>query len=236
MEKQEIVYEHAGVKLHGLACVPRGDARLPAVLVSHDWTGRNAMAERVATELAEHGYVGFALDMYGQGRQGQSTEEKAALMSALRADRSVVMGRIQAAVAAARALPRVDPARVGALGFCFGGACVLDLARSGADVRGVVSFHGLLDPPPPALCKPITARVLVLHGYRDPMAKPEAVLAFADEMAAAGADWELHAYGNAVHAFANPDANAPSFGTVYDAAVARRAFRSMYDFFEELFR
>jgi dienelactone hydrolase len=236
MEKREIVYEHQGVKLHGLACFPEGDATRPAVLVSHDWSGRNAMAERVAGELAGHGYVGFALDMYGEGRVGRTTEERAALMSAVRADRSVAMGRIQAAVQAVRELPRVDPKRVGALGFCFGGACVLDLARSGADVSGVVSLHGLLEAPPPALRKPITARVLVLHGYRDPMAKPAQVLEFADEMAAAGARWELHAYGNSVHAFANPDANAPAMGTVYDAEVARRAFRSMYDFFGDVFQ
>jgi dienelactone hydrolase len=235
VEKREIVYEHAGVKLHGLACFPVGDGKVPAVLVSHDWSGRNAMAERVAGELAEHGYLGFALDMYGAGRVGRTAEERATLMTAVRADRGVMMGRIGAAVAAVRQLPRVDAPRVGALGFCFGGACVLDLARSGADVRGVVSFHGLLDAPPVALRKPISARVLVLHGYRDPLAKPAQVLEFADEMAAAGAQWELHAYGNSVHSFSNPAANDPALA-LYDAAVARRAFRSMYDFFGDVFQ
>lgn len=235
MEMRAVDYEHDGVTLRGKVALPTGSDSAPGVLVAHDWTGRNAMAERVAGELAQHGYVGLALDMYGEGRTGASIEDKAALMAPLAKDRELLMGRMNAALDALRGLARVDGSRTAAIGFCFGGKCVLDLARSGADVGAVVSFHGLLDPPPDALCKPIRARVLALHGHRDPMVPPEVVTAFEQQLEASKADWELHVYGHAVHAFTNPAANDASFGTVYDERVARRAFAAMHGLFDEVF-
>jgi dienelactone hydrolase len=235
MEKRSIDYRCDGVTLEGVAVLPEGKGKVPGVLVSHDWTGRNAFAEQRAADLAALGYVGFALDMYGEGKTGATVPEKAQLMTPLREDRSLLMRRMQAALAALKDLDRVDASKTGAIGFCFGGLCALDLARSGAELSAVVSFHGLLDAPPKALCKPISARVLALHGYRDPMATPEQLVAFGKEMVEANCDWQLHAYGTAVHAFTNPEANDPGFGTVYDERVAKRAFRSMRDFLGDVF-
>jgi dienelactone hydrolase len=121
------------------------------------------------------------------------------------------------------------------MGFCFGGLCVLDLARTGADVRGVASFHGILKPSGlPA--KPIKSKVLVMHGYDDPMAPPEDVLALAKELTASGADWQLHAYGNTKHAFTNPEANNAAMGLMYNADADRRSWHAMLGFFEEVLR
>ncbi len=136
--------------------------------------------------------------------------------------------------AAARSHPIVDADRIGAIGFCFGGLCVLDLARSAEPaVRGVVSFHGLLHPAGLEPRKPVTAKVLILHGYDDPMAKPDQMLAVAQEFTEAGADWQIHAYGHTKHAFTNPKANDPQGGKQYNAASDRRSWKTMQDFLAE---
>jgi dienelactone hydrolase len=235
--KEELVkYRDGDVNCEGFFCYDASrTGPLPAVLISHDWSGRNEFAARKARRLAWHGYAAFALDMYGGGKQGKTTEENQALMGPFMADRAALAKRITAALTAVRALPQVDAKRVAAMGFCFGGLCVLDLARSGADLRGVASFHGLLKPSGlPA--KPIKSKVLVMHGYDDPMAPPEEVLAFGKEFTAAGADWQLHAYGNTVHAFTNPQANNPGFGTVYKPEADRRSWHSLIGFLEEVLR
>jgi len=209
---------------------------LPVVLISHDWSGRGEFAEKKAHRLAYHGYAAFALDMYGKGKRGKNPEENQALMMPLMQDRSLLAKRINAALAHVRTLPQVDARRVAAMGFCFGGLCVLDLARSGADVRGVVSFHGILKPNglPPA--SKINAKILVLHGYDDPMAPPEDVLALAKELTQAGADWQLHAYGGTVHAFTNPAANNLAGGMQYNEKAQRRSWHSLTAFLDEVLR
>jgi dienelactone hydrolase len=231
-----VSYQDGDVTCEGVLCYDATrQGPLPAVLISHDWSGRNEFALRKARRLAWHGYAAFALDMYGGGKRGKTTEENQALMAPFMADRAALGKRIGAALAAVRAQSQVDAKRVAAMGFCFGGLCVLDLARGGADVRGVVSFHGLLKPSglPP---RGMQAKVLILHGYDDPMAPPEDVLAIGKELSAAGADWQLHAYGNTVHAFTNPEANNAAFGTVYKAEADRRSWNSMLSFFEEVLR
>jgi len=208
----------------------------PVVLISHDWSGRGEFTEKKAHRLAYHGYAAFALDMYGKGKRGKTTEENQALMMPLIQDRALLAKRINAALAHVRTLPQVDARRVAAMGFCFGGLCVLDLARSGADVRGVVSFHGILKPnglPPPPR---IDAKILILHGYDDPMAPPEDVLAIAKEFTQAGADWQVHAYGHTVHAFTNPHANHAAGGMVYNEKAQRRSWHSLVAFLEEVLR
>src|SRR6185295_4235423 len=201
LREQLIDYRDGDTRLQGFFC--HDDSYVgpaPAVLISHTWAGRDEFCERKARRLAWHGYATFALDMYGDGRQGKTVEENQALMGPLVKDRALLARRINAALAAVRKQPGVDAQRVAAMGFCFGGLCVLDLARSGADVRGVASFHGILKPNglPPA--SKVNARVLIMHGYDDPMAPPEDVLALAKELTQAGADWQLHAYGGTVHA------------------------------------
>ena len=236
LKEQIVPYRDGDIACEGFFCYDETrSGPLPAVLINHAWGGRDEFVARKARRLAWHGYAAFCLDMYGGGKQGKSTEENQALMAPFMADRALLARRITAALTTLRAQPQVDAKRVAAMGFCFGGLCVLDLARSGADVRGVASFHGLLKPNGlPA--KAIKAKVLVMHGYDDPMAPPEDVLALAKEFTAAGADWQLHAYGKTMHAFTNPDANNPSFGTVYNANADRRSWHSMLNFFEEVLR
>lgn len=208
---------------------------LPAVLIAHAWGGRDAFVEHKARQLAALGYVGFALDMYGRSVRGQSREENAALMRPFMEDRALLRQRILAALCAVRAQDVVDSGRIAAIGFCFGGLCVLDLARSGADVCGVVSFHGLLMPPAGLSTQPIGAKVLVLHGHDDPMVPVEHVVALQSELTAAGADWQIHSYGQTMHAFTNPEANDPAFGTVYQAIADRRSWQAMQNFLAEIF-
>jgi len=210
------------------------DAR-PGVLISHAWAGRGEHEEHRAEQLAELGYVGFALDLYGKGKRGTSKEENAALMQPLLDDRTMLQRRITLALDVIRKQKEVDSSRVAAMGFCFGGLCVLDLARTGADIAGVASFHGLFGEPGNTADNKITAKVLVLHGWDDPMAKPDQVLGLAEELTAMGADWQIHAYGNTMHAFTNPAADDPDFGTVYDADADRRSWQSLQLFLAEIF-
>ena len=208
----------------------------PAVLAAHDWTGRRDFATRKAEEMASLGYVGFALDMYGKGVFGADgdVEKNSALMNPLAADRSALRARMAAALVAVRAIDVVDRSKVSAMGYCFGGMCVLELARAGADLGGVISIHGIFsagDVPN----EKIIAKILCLHGQDDPMVPPEQVLEFENEMSAADADWQVHAYGGTMHAFSNPAANNPSFGTVYNPDANRRATQSIKNFLDEVF-
>lgn len=207
----------------------------PAVLVSHPWAGRSEFTAEKARELAKLGYLGFALDMYGAGKLGQTDEECGALMRPFIEDRAMLQRRVLAAYANVRLLPWVDDKKIAAIGFCFGGLCVLDLARSGADVKGVVSFHGNLTPPNNLENTKMTAKVLVLHGHDDPLVPPQQVESFEQEMTQAGVDWQLHAYGNTVHAFTNPLASDYAAGFKFDEKANRRSFQAMENFFTEIF-
>jgi dienelactone hydrolase len=207
----------------------------PAVLVVHDWSGCNDFARDKARFLASLGYTAFAVDMYGEGKVGISREEKTQLMQPLVGNRVLVRQRMQAALKALTAVPGVDHGNIGAIGFCFGGLCVLDLARSGEKIQGAVSFHGLLTRPENLPVSDIYAKILVLHGYDDPMVPPEQVNAFAREMTQAKADWQIDMYGHTRHAFTNPEANDAASGTVYNDVASHRAFISMKNFFAEVF-
>jgi len=208
----------------------------PAVLVAHDWSGRRAFATGKADEIAKLGYVAIAIDMYGKGVFGKDDDAdyNAALMAPLAEDRGILRGRIDAALTAVRELDVVDSSKVAAMGYCFGGMCVLELARAGADVLGVVSIHGIFSHGDVAN-KPITAKVLCLHGQDDPMVPPEQVLEFQNEMSAAGADWQVHSYGGTLHAFTNPGANNPDFGVQYNPVADKRASQSVKNFLTEIF-
>ena len=207
----------------------------PGVMVSHAWAGRGELEDGKARALAELGYTGFAANLYGKGVRGNSPEENTALMQPFLDDRAMLQARMRLSLDTMREQAEVDDRQVAAIGFCFGGLCVLDLARSGEDLAGVVSFHGLFGAPGNTAGTPISARVLALHGWDDPMATPDQVLALAGELTAQGADWQLHAYGNTMHAFTNPVANDPDFGTVYSPAADRRSWAAMTGFLEELF-
>jgi len=231
----EIVpYSHEGSPFDVFVARPGGSAARPAVLVVHAFAGREAFAEGKARALAELGYVGAAIDLYGVGKRGTDRATSQALMMELIGNPPLLRKRIAAAFEAVRTLAGVDTNRIGAIGFCFGGMCALLSARMGLPLRGVVSFHGLLKVGEP-LGEKVHGRMLVLHGQDDPMVPPADVAAFAEEMKRIHADWQLHAYPGVVHAFTNPAANDPGFGTVYDADADRRSWIEMKRFFEDVF-
>jgi dienelactone hydrolase len=207
----------------------------PAVLINHTWAGRDNFVAEKAKKLAALGYVGFAVDMYGKGVLGSGAEENAKLMQPFMDNRQMLQKRMQAALYAVKRLPWVDDGKIAAIGFCFGGLCSLDLARTGADLKGVVSFHGLLGAPGNTQDITIKAKILALHGHDDPMVPVEQVFGFEQEMTRADADWQLHTFGNTMHAFTNPVANNPDFGTVYKPDADRRSWLAMENFLTEIF-
>ncbi len=210
-------------------------APAPGVLVVHTWAGCGPFEQHKAADLAQLGYVALAVDMYGEGTVGSGPDENAKLMAPLIQNRGLLQRRVRSGLDALKSSGWVDPHRTAAIGFCFGGLCVLDLARTGAEFQGAISFHGLLDPPGNLEDHRVVPKVLVLHGWDDPMATPEAVSALAAELTRGSADWQIHAYGRTMHAFTNPAANDPARGTVYDAQADRRSWRAMADFLEEAF-
>ena len=207
----------------------------PAVLISHAWAGKTDYEIGFAKKVAELGYIGVAIDLYGKGITGSTTEECNALMSPLVEDRSELQSRLRQNLEVIKLLDGVDTNRTAAMGFCFGGLCVLDMARTNQDVKGVASFHGLLGTPGNTEGNQISPKVIAFHGYDDPMATPDHLAAFEREMADAKADWQVHAYGGVVHAFTNPNANDPEFGTVYNQSANDRSWASLKNFLEECF-
>ncbi|WP_412756954.1 dienelactone hydrolase family protein [Legionella bozemanae] len=236
MHTSNYIYHDNEQELHGFVAydTSRAEPR-PAVLVVHDWSGRNEFACNKAKLLAEMGYIGFAVDLYGGGQLGSTTEEKQALMNPLISDQLLLRRRIQAGLAAVCSMPEVDNKRVAIIGFCFGGLCALELARSGADLKGVVSFHGLLHKPGNLKSEPIKAKILALHGYDDPMVQPDKVHEFCKEMTEANVDWQMHMYGHIQHAFTNPLAHDTQLGTIYNAVAAQRSWEAMIGFLQEIF-
>ncbi len=209
--------------------------RRPVVLICHAWAGRDDFVEAKARELAKSGYLGVALDVYGQGILGQSREQNARLMQPFMSDRGKLRQRLLVGLAVAGTLPQADRDKIAVIGYCFGGLCALDLARSGADIRGAVSFHGLLGAPENVPRRPIKAKILVLHGRDDPMVPVDQVVALEDELSQAEVDWQIHVYGQTLHAFTNPAADDADFGTVYQADADRRSWLAMHHFLAEIF-
>jgi dienelactone hydrolase len=237
MHTQTIEYKDGDTLLEGYVAYDDSiKGPRPAVLVAHDWSGRRDYATSKADEVARMGYVGFALDMYGKGIFGSDDDVdlNSSLMGPFASDRAKLRARMMAALTAVRSLDVVDASKVSAIGYCFGGMCVLELARAGIDVRGVISIHGIFSPGDVAN-EAISAKVLCLHGHDDPMVPPEQVLAFEQEMSTAAADWQMHTYGGTMHAFTNPGANNPGFGALYSPVADRRASRSIENFLSEMF-
>jgi dienelactone hydrolase len=236
IQSKSVDYKDGDTALQGyLAWDDAVKGKRPGVMISHAWAGRSDFENGKAEDLAKLGYVGFAIDNFGKGVLGISTEENSALIQPFLEDREMLQNRLLNALKVMKALDAVDDSRVAAIGFCFGGLCVLDLARSAADVNGIVSFHGLFGPPGNTAGNKIKAKVLVLHGWDDPMATPDQVVSLGAELSGMGADWQIHGYGNTMHAFTNPDAHDPDFGTVYNPDADRRSWNTMQDFLCEIF-
>lgn len=212
------------------------EKKRPCVVICHAWAGQMDFERDRAVALAKSGYVGFAIDVYGKGVRGSATEDNSHLMKPLLDDREKLIGRLKASIDFVAGHKAVDPDKIAVIGYCFGGLCALDLARSGdATVKGAVSFHGVFYPPTWSVAEKITAKVLILHGYDDPMATPEQMIAVADELTKAKADWQIHAYGSTLHAFAVPGANMPENGVLYNASADRRSWQSLENFLTEVF-
>ena len=231
---EEKIYQHGAVKLKGWIFYTPSQEPKPGIIVAHDWTGCGDMAKERARLLAEQGYVAFAIDMYGEGRMGQTNEEKQALMLPIISDRALLCDRMIVALEVLKESPQVKANVIAAIGFCFGGLCVLDLARSGADIKAVVSFHGLLHQDANFQAQEIKANVLVLHGHDDPMVSSADVERFCAEMTALKAKWQMNIYGNTSHAFTNPFAHDHQLGLVYEPDTARKAFQAMDALFSEV--
>lgn len=233
-----IDYTDSGTIFEGVVVAPaESSAPLPCIVLAHDWSGLTAPTMRLAERYAGLGYVCVALDAYGKGVRGDPLGDNARLMDPLMRDRPLLRRRLLAGFAAASAFPGVDPARMAAVGYCFGGLCALDLARAApANLRAAVSFHGALQPPDGLAPCRIDARVLLLHGWEDPVAPAADVLAIARELTEAGADWQLHAYGHAQHAFTFEAAAFPERGIVYDGRADERSWAAMRAHLAEAFR
>jgi dienelactone hydrolase len=231
-----VEYKQGETVLEGfIAYDTAGPAKRPGVLVVHDWKGLGPGPKARAEQLAREGYVALAADIYGKGVRPAPGKEGATAGPYFK-DRGLMRARVRAAFDELSRQPNVDPARIAAIGYCFGGTTVLELARSGAGVVGVVSFHGIVDSPTPADAKNIKGKVLVLHGADDPYVPDTQLKAFEDEMRAARVDWQVVKYSGAVHAFAVVEAgNDPSKGAAYNATADRRSWKAMEDFFAELF-
>jgi dienelactone hydrolase len=234
---KSVEYNDGSVALEGyLAYDDSLPGLRPGVLVVHEWNGLGDYVKGRAEQLAKLGYVALAVDIYGKGIRPQNAEEAAAQAGMYRKDRPLMRRRITAGFDWLKQSKLVDPTRIAAIGYCFGGGVVLELARSGAAVAGVVSFHGNLDTPNPADAINIKGKVLVLHGADDPYVTLEQVTAFEKEMREAKVDWQLIMYGGAVHSFTNPaSGNDPSKGVAYNAAADRRSWEAMKRFFTEAF-
>ncbi len=236
IQERYVEYEHDDRLLEGfLAYDDAINVVKPGVIIAPAWAGRSNFECDKARKLATNGYVGFACDLYGKGIMGKSVEENSALMKPFLDDRAMLQSCLVKILETLQTQTEVDESNIAAMGFCFGGLCALDLARIGADLRGVVSFHGLFGAPGNTEGNKIKAKVLALHGHEDPMVPVEAVNDLQNELNAAGADWQIHVYGDTMHAFTNPVANDPSFGTVYSEKADKRSWQALLNFLEEIF-
>ena len=226
--------EFEGEKLEGVLVSRRDGATRPAVILFPTVMGVSDLELGFGRQLVELGYTAFVADLFGKQFRGAPRDTMFGEMNRLKSDRAALRRRLQAVFEQVRGLGEVESERVIAAGYCFGGMCALDLARSGAEIVGAASFHGLFDPPglDPL---PIAGKVIAFHGWEDPMVPPEKVKALAQELTDAGADWQIHAYGHVAHGFTNPNAQAIGIeGVRYNELAAERSWTAFINFLEEL--
>lgn len=208
----------------------------PCVLIGHAWSGPSEHFNSIADTLAKSGFIGFAIDVYGKGVRGKVDGDNSHLMNPLMENRALLRKRLLAALNTAQKHPLVEHDKVAILGHCFGGLCALDLARANPrGLKGAISIHGLLNSPKLDLKSKIDPSILVLHGWEDPMVPQPSVLEFTQEMTAAQADWQIHCYGHAMHAFSFVGADIPNLGIKYNEKAHRRSEKSVIQFLNEVF-
>ncbi|RYD48489.1 MAG: dienelactone hydrolase family protein [Sphingomonadales bacterium] len=238
VRRETIVYRGPGGPFEGVAAWDDAvEGKRPAVLVLPNVLGQKEADNLKADALAELGYVALVADVYGQGkRTTHASPNRTEYMDALNADRALLRERLKASLDALAAQPQADATRLAAIGFCFGGKCVLDMARAGLAILGGVSFHGVYDAPDYASVTPIAAKLLVCHGWEDPIAPPDVTVALAQELTQAGADWQIHAYGHAGHAFTDVDRKVSKVpGIAFEPKADRRSWQAMENFLGEIF-
>mgnify|MGYP005737420783 FL=1 len=233
MKTEKITYQSEENSFEGFLAQPEGDSN-PCVLIAHTWAGRDAFVEEKAKLLTELGYAAFAIDMYGDGKIGTSNEENAGMMQPLLDDREELARRALASLDAVSKIDSIDASKIVIMGYCFGGLVAMDLARTGADIKGAVSFHGFLAGPENSTNE-IKAKLLALHGDSDPMVGQDQIESFRQEMTSKKVDWQLHVFGGAMHSFTNPEANDPDFGAVYSKNADERSWKIFTDLLKELF-
>lgn len=235
IKQETIEYKQGDVVCEGVAVYDTGvQGKRPGVLIAHQWKGLTAYERKRAEMLAGLGYAVFCADIYGKGVRADNPKDASGLAAKYKNDRALLRARVNAGLEQLKKLAVVDPKRTVAMGYCFGGTTVLELARSGAEVNAVVSFHGGLNTPNLADAKAIKARVLALHGADDPFVPPTEVATFEEEMRKAGVDWQLVSYGGAVHSFTDWNAgNDNSKGAAYNEKADKRSWEAMKSFFAE---
>lgn len=232
---KKVPYELDKTKFEGVLIFDDEGAAKPGLVLVPNWLGINEANLKQASEVAARGYVVFVADMYGTTGRPKNMDEAGKAAGALKGDRALMRKRVNKAFEQLQVQKsNLDAKKLGAIGFCFGGTAALELARSGAKLGGVVTFHAGLSSPTPADAKNITGRVMVLHGADDPYESPEEIKAFQDEMRAAKLDWQFVSFGNAVHSFTDVDANMAGQAQ-YNEKAARRAYQMMDNFFAETF-
>jgi len=235
---ETIEYKHGDALLEGfLAYDDAIKGPRPGVLIVHQWKGLGDYERKRAEMLAQLGYNVFALDIYGKGVRPKESADAGAEAGKYKRDRELLRARAKAGLKVLREQKNTDPQRIAAIGYCFGGTTVIELARSGADVAGVVSFHGGLDSPKPEAGKNIRCKVLALHGANDPFVPAKELAAFEDELRNAGVDWQLVKYGGAVHSFTDWNAGHDNAkGTAYNEQADNRSWEHMKLFLAEIFK
>ena len=235
VKSKVVEYEANGVPLQGyMAWDDAVKGKHPGVIVVHEWWGHNQHARNAANKLASAGYVAFALDMFGKGKVTTHPDSAQAFVAEAMQDAAAIPSRFDAALALLKADPHVDPARIGAIGYCFGGAVVLGMARSGEDLKAVATFHGALGTQHPAEPGKVKAKLLIQAGGADPMVPPEAVAAFDKEMKAAGANYRIITYPGAKHSFTNPRADSAGVpGLAYNADADHKSWAELLKFFKK---
>ncbi len=234
---QTIEYKQADTALEGyLAYDDAIDGKRPGIIVVHDWMGISDNVKARVDMLAQLGYVAFAVDIYGKDVRPKNTDEAMAQVKLYKSDVTLMRARALAGLDVLKQNSLVDSARLAAMGYCFGGTVSLEMARAGANLLGVISFHGGLSTPYPEDAKNIKAKVLVLHGADDPHVSSSEITAFQKEMNDAGVDWQMVYYSGAVHAFTSKAAGDDnSKGAAYNANADRRSWEAMKQFFAEIF-